>query len=196
MQKRRFVARNFLFCFLLLGTVFAQPPTKKRVNSQTDLPRFNYSVKGSASELVQAENATFDVFAKKVQADLDTIFRDYEVKDKSTLRGLLSAKLDLQVLAGQYQAGLETVDALRAMQEKPAAKLTTGLIYLAAMQSAIDTKTVTGSTFEQTFTKRYSDLVNVLPWDVVQDDIRSSYASSRIYTKSAALGYLKTELSR
>jgi subtilisin family serine protease len=194
MQKRRTVALNFLSCFLLLGTVFAQPPTKKTVNSQSDLPRFTYSVKGSASELVQAENATFEVFAKKVQADLDTIFRDYDIKDKSTLRALLSAKLDLQILAGQYQAGLETVDALRAMQEKPAAKLTTGLIYLAAMQSAIDAKTVTGSTFEQTFTKRYRDLVTVLPWDVVQDDIRSSYASSRVYTKPAALGYLKTEL--
>lgn len=143
---------------------------------------------------MQADDATFDVFAKKVQADLDTIFRDYEIEDKSTMRALLNAKLDLQVLAGQYQAALETVNALRAMQEKPAAKLTTGLFYRAALQSAIDTKSVTGPTFEQTVTKQYSESINPLPWDVVQDTIRSSYAGSRVYTKSVAHGSVKTDL--
>jgi len=44
---------------------------------------------------VEADDATFAPFAAKVRADLESIFRDYEIEDKATLRSLLSAKIDL-----------------------------------------------------------------------------------------------------
>jgi hypothetical protein len=113
MHKRRSVTRNFLVWFLLFGTPlsFAQSTAKRKVNSQGDLPRFTYPVQGSASELVQADEATFDVFAKKIQSDLDTIFRDYEIEDKSTMRALLSAKLDLQVVPTKNSILTETISS-------------------------------------------------------------------------------------
>jgi len=196
MMKRNRALRNVLVWLLLLLTpvAYAQSSAKKKVSSQTDLPRFTYPVQGSASELVQADDATFNVFAKKVQTDLDTIFRDYEIEDKSTLRTLLTARFNLQRLVGEYRAALESVDALRAAQEKPAAKLTSGLFDLAMLQAVIETKSTAGPTFDQVFTKRFSESINALPWDIVQDDIRSWYASTRVYTKSFALGDVKTDL--
>jgi hypothetical protein len=62
-----------------------QTSGKKRVGSQSDLPRFTYSATGSASDLVQADDAAFNAFAAKVKADLDSIFRDYDIEDKATL---------------------------------------------------------------------------------------------------------------
>jgi hypothetical protein len=53
-----------------------------------------------ASELLQADAATFNAFAAKVRADLETVFRDYDISDKSTMRDLLYARLNLQQLAG------------------------------------------------------------------------------------------------
>jgi hypothetical protein len=88
-----------LVLLLLAPCSNAQTSAKKRVNSQDDLPRFTYPVKGSASELVQADEATFNAFASKVRDDLDTILRDYEIADKATMRSLLYAKIDLQFLA-------------------------------------------------------------------------------------------------
>ena len=196
MLKRHSTLWNVLVWLLLFvaAVAYAQSSAKKKVTSQADLPRFSYPVQGSASELVQADDATFNAFARKVQTDLGTIFRDYEIEDKSTLRKLFEARLNLQELADEYQAALETVDALRAMQEKPAAKLTTALFDRAVLQAAIETKSVVGPAFEQALTKRYSDSINGLPWDVVQDNVRGSYANSRVYTKAVALGEVKTDL--
>ena len=196
MLNRPYLIQNLVASLLLLAASFAysQSGAKKKVTSQADLPRFSYPVTGSASQLVEADDATFNAFATKVRADLDSIFRDYEIDDKSTMRTLLGAKLDLQEIAGEYQDALGTVEALRALEEKPSAKLTTGLFTRAALQAAIDTKTTSGPEFDHAFTEHYREAIDSLPWDVVQDSVKSSYRSSRIYTKSVAVGEVETEL--
>jgi subtilisin family serine protease len=196
MLKRQVVASKLLTLLLLLmvPVSYSQSSAKKRVTSQADLPRFSYPATGPASQLVQADDATFNAFATRVRADLDTVFRDYDIDDKSTLRTLLSTKLDFQELAGEYRGALETVEALRALEEKPAAKLTSGLFVRARLQAAIDSKTNSGPAFDRAFAKLYSEAIDSLPWDVVQDSVKSSYASSRVYTKSVALGEVQTEL--
>jgi subtilisin family serine protease len=197
MPKRHVVCSllaSLLLLFIIVPFSHSQSVPKKKVNSQADLPRFSYPVTGSASELVQADDASFNAFATKVRTDLETIFRNYEIADKATMRSLLSARLDLQELAGENQAALETVEALRALEEKPAAKLTTGLFARARLEAAIETKSTSGPAFVQAFTKFYGEAINSLPWDVVQDSMKASYASSRIYTKAVALGGVKTDI--
>ena len=196
MLERRSIVRRLVALLLLVTApfVYSQSNTKKKVTSQADLPRFSYPVTGTASELVQADDATFNAFAAKVRFDLNTILSDYEIDDKSTMRTLLSAKLDLQELAGEYEDALKTVEALRALQEKPSAKLTTGLFARATLQAAIETKAMSGPAFDEAFTKHYREAIDALPWDVVQDSIKRSYRSSRIYTNSSALGEVKTDL--
>lgn len=195
MLRRHWIACSLATCFLLIAPfVHSQSAEKKKVTNQADLPRFSYPVTGSASQLVLADDATFNAFAMKVRSDLDTIFRDDEIDDKSTMRTLLGAKLDLQELAGESEDALKTVDALRALQEKPSAKLTTGLFARARLQAAIDTGTTSGAAFEQAFSKNYQDAINALPWDVVQDEMKESYRGSRIFTRAVAIGDVETEL--
>jgi hypothetical protein len=180
--------------FLLIAPCSYSQSGAKKVTSQADLPRFSYPVAGSASGLVQADDATFDAFASKVRADLDSVLRDCEIDDKSTMRTLLSTKLNLRELSGEHQAALETVEALRGLEEKPASKLTTGLFARARLQAAIETQTSNGPVFEQAFTRRFSEAINSLPWDVVQDWAKRSYVNARIYTKPYAIGYVMTDL--
>src|SRR5713226_10033810 len=106
---------------LLLGPfTSAQSGAKKKVTSQSDLPRFTYPMDKPASELLQADAATFDAFAAKVRADLETVFRDYDISDKATMRDLLFARENLQQLAGEYPEALATVKQIRALEDKPA----------------------------------------------------------------------------
>src|SRR5580693_7173048 len=109
-------------CLLVLH---AQSSGKKKVSNQSDLPRFTYSMSGPASDLVQADAATFDAFAAKVRADLDSIFRDYDIEDKATLRSLLSARVNLQQAAGENRLALETTESLLKLSEKPTDSLET-----------------------------------------------------------------------
>jgi subtilisin family serine protease len=183
-----------ILMLLLVPAAIAQSGAKKQVTSQSDLPRFTYEMNMPASEVVQADSATFDSFSAKVRADLDTVFRDYDIADKATMRTLLSAKLDLQQLAGDYQGALDTVKAIRELEEKPSARLTSGLFIESELTAAIETKSTSGAAFQQAFAKSYSDAVNKLPWNVVQDTMKSAWAHARLANQSSLIAFVKTEI--
>jgi hypothetical protein len=88
MLRRRGVMSSLIGFFFLLPVPCSYPQTtgKNKVTSQSDLPRFTYPVKGSASGLLQSDDATFNAFASKVRADVESTLRDYEIADKATLR--------------------------------------------------------------------------------------------------------------
>src|SRR6266481_3109884 len=94
MYKSHVLKNSLAVGLVVLLTAFAsaQSGEKKKVACQPDLPRFTYPMDKPASELLQADAATFDAFAAKVRADLETIFRDYDISDKATLRDLLYAR--------------------------------------------------------------------------------------------------------
>ncbi|HEY3633754.1 MAG TPA: hypothetical protein VGK95_01755, partial [Caldimonas sp.] len=167
---------------------------KPKITRQADLPRFSYRLPGSASRFVESDEATFAPFAARVRADLDKVLADYEIEDRSTLRQILAAKVDLQELAGDYGGGLRTVDALRALEDKPASRLLSGLTARARLQAALDTGNASGPAYEQAFRKRYQAQVMPLPWDVTQDGIRTGYRFARLNSRAATLAEVKTEL--
>jgi subtilisin family serine protease len=183
-----------LILVLLVPRSFPQTSGKKKVTSQSDLPRFTYPVKGSASELLQSDDATFHAFASKVRADLESTFRDYEIDDKATVRLLLQAKLDLQQLAGENHAALETLASLRAEQEKPAARLTTGLFTSAVLKAAIETRSTGGADFEKSFAKYYRQSIDPLPWATVRDSVREQLTNYYLTSKAYVIGTVKTEI--
>jgi subtilisin family serine protease len=181
----------------LIATVGAhtlEAPARTRVQSKSDLPRFSYPLDGSASALVDADDATFEVFAARVRSDLDQVLARYQIEDKSTLRELLQEKQALQELAGDFHGALESVNAVRALEEKPSARLTSGLFARARLQAAIDSGAESGAAYERAFANHYREAIEPLPWEVVQDDIKASYAGARVTTRAALIGQVKTDI--
>jgi subtilisin family serine protease len=164
------------------------------VRSAADLPRFSYALKGTATSLLESDDATFGVFAMQVRRDVDRTLRDYRIEDKPTLSELLKAKMALQELAGDWAAGLETIDALRALKEKPAARLLTGLSARARLQAAVQTRSASGAAYEAAFRRRLSELLAPLPWAVVQDGVRGLYGYSLTISRAAIVAGVTTEL--
>ena len=169
-------------------------PAKIQAHSKSDLPRFSYHLDGPASALLDADDASFAAFAKSVRADLDKVLATYDIEDKSTMRSLLVEKQELQEIAGDLRGALETTDAVRALEEKPSAKLTSGLTARARLQAAIDFGGESGAAYEQGFANHYREAIDPLPWSVVQDDVKISYANSRILTRSLLIGRVKTDI--
>jgi subtilisin family serine protease len=182
-----------LWLVLAAASAAAAQTPKKKVESQSDLPRFSYPITGTASALVQSGGPAFDAFAAKVGADLATIGRDYEIEDRATRRDLLSAELSLQEIAGDDAAALQSVAALRALEDKPAAKLMTGLSADAWLRAALETKGSGGDATLAAFRIRYRAAIQALPWAIVQDPIKRAYLSSRIHTRSVAIAAVMTE---
>jgi subtilisin family serine protease len=186
------------FLVLVLGSALAfagcAQAAKIPVKKETDLPRFSYKVPGAASQFVEADAAAFAPFAAQVGRDVDGVFQAYQVDDHSMRAELLQARLDTQELAGDWAAGLETIDALRALEDKPAAKLLSGLYARARLQAAIDAGGESGPAYEAAFKKRYAAAIAPLPWGLVQDSIKGAYGSSQLASRARVLAELQSEL--
>ena len=184
---------SLLLCF---GPIPAANAADARIviTRQSDLPRFSYPIAGTATQFVESDAATFAAFAAKVRHDVDGVLAGYQIDDPSTLSGLLGTKLDLQELAGDWKGGLQTIEQLRALEQKPAAKLLTGIFARARLKAAIDAGGESGPAYVEAFKKHYREEVASLPWGVVQDGIKGSYGYSRIANRAQTLSNVTTEL--
>lgn len=172
----------------------AQSTPKKVVKSEADLPRFNYPMSGTATELLQSDDATFHVFAAKVETDVDSVLNDYDVQDHAALRSLLSVKLDLELLAGNNDAALKTIAKLRDLQDKPDAKLLTGV----QTQAMIDAQNATGKTsgpdYAAAYAKAYAEALKPLPWPIVGNRVKELKSSAEIVTPALVMGSVQASV--
>lgn len=179
---------------LVLLAALAAEPTRQVVRTESDLPRFSYPVQGAASALVRDGGPAFDTLAARLQDDVEHVLRDYQIDDRSTLRHLLTARLELDELAGNAGAGLRTVEEIRALQDKPAAKWVSGLGQKALFEAEKETGQTHGSAFEAALEQHYRELIAPLPWSVVADWATAAYVNARTYTASVALADVMTEI--
>jgi len=178
--------------FLVSAALADQP--KKEVHSQADLPRATYPVTGSVSTLLQSDDSVFDSTVSKAATDLDALFSDYDIKDNATLISILSAKLSLQELKGDAAGGLQTIKRIRELQSKPDLKLTVGLFDEAILKAQQSIPAKSGAEYEQKVESIYRDAVNALPWEVVQDVIKSARSISGLLSEPFLLGDAQEKL--
>ncbi len=184
--------RSASLSVILATACFAQ--SKKIVHSDSDLPRFTYPVHGNVADLLRPDSQAFPAFAAKVQADLETIFRDYQIEDKATRRELLGARLSFEELNGQNRQGLKTIDEIRALEDKPDAKLMADMTEQALLEARIDSGARSGPALDAAFTKRYQEAVNALPWNTVQDRIKETKGRVEILSLALLAGGLETDV--
>jgi subtilisin family serine protease len=189
-DSRRF-AGVLAVSFALVATLAistAAPAQKKVVKTEDDLPRFNYPIDGTATALLQSDDATFNAFAAKVKTDVDSVLTDYDIQDHATLRGLLNVRLALQLLANDDKAALATLPQLRDLEDKPDAKLLSGLRTKAMIDAHASTGQTSGPAFDQAFAKSYAASLQPLPWPVVGNRIKESKSSAEIMSPALVLG--------
>ena len=148
----------------------------------------------SAAKLLAADNATFDAFAAKVAADADDVLTDYDIADRATRRRLLTTRSSFEMLTGRNEQALATILAVRALEDKPDAKLTSGLREEAILRARIATGSTCGPAFEQRFAVLYRDALAALPFAVVGTRLKE--IKSRIEIQSPAMvgGYIANEV--
>jgi hypothetical protein len=183
----------FLICSALVVASSAQTP-KKVVKSEDDLPRFNYPINGTATALLQSDDATFNVFATRVKTDIDSLLTDYDIQDHASLRDILNVRISLQLLAGNDKAALATLDQLRALEDKPDAKLLSGLRTRAMIDAHAATGQTSGAAYEASFAKDYAASIDSLPWAIVGNRIKESKSSAEILSPALILGSVQAEI--
>lgn len=176
-------------CLIAIASVTttAQNSAKKKVMSQTDLPRFTYPVQEKVVDLLNSDPATFNAFAAQVRANMDSVFHDYDIEDKTTLRHLLSTRRFLDELGGENEAALRTLHAMCDLEEKPRTRALCGALNgdEADIRAKIETKSINGPAYEAAYARYYAASVKQLSWALVRQEVRLERASLSLFNPSA-----------
>jgi hypothetical protein len=129
----RLCNRSVAFVLLLAGftgaattpLVFGQE--KIKVRKLDELPRHNYKVTGKVIELVKSDEA-FAKLADLVRKDVEADLAKFDIEDKATLKRLTQLLMQLDVLARRDEQALKRLKLIRDLEDKPARKLTNGLV--------------------------------------------------------------------
>lgn len=176
---------------LMLATpAFAQTPAAKpRIEKAADLPRFTYKLDAKVEDVVRSKER-FAAFGTQVRRDVESVLAGYEIADKSTQRDLLGLLAALDFLDGQYDRTLERVEQIRALQDKPADKLLSGL-RLRAMARAAKAHGVGGEAYVRAVGETIAQEIGPLPRDVVENGLKEAKAGAETMGEGRLIGYLR-----
>jgi hypothetical protein len=181
-----------LFLALLVATAaFAQ--AKKRVEKAADLPRFTYKVDGKLDELVR-DDARFRAFAGDVRRDTESVLRDYEISDKAIQRQLTGLVAVLDFMEGKYDEAEKRSLAIKALEEKPADKLISGMQLRAMIAAQRKTGAVTGPAYVSEVGRILEAELKALPFNVVENEMKGLKAQAELIGEALVLGGLRDQL--
>jgi subtilisin family serine protease len=189
-MRTRLAAR--FVCSLIPVFLLAQAP-KKKITRAADVPEFQYAISGKVEDLVRSEEA-FRPFAAQVRKNVESVLRDYEIDDAATKRGLLATLLALDMLEGHDDAARKELDEIKALEEKPAAKALSGLITRSILDARREAGDRNSLAYRKAVYAAVTRALDGLPFDVVQNDLKSTKASIEIASEPFLIGQIQAGL--
>ena len=163
---------------------------KIRIDKQADIPRFSYVIT-QPLETVVRDKATFNQVTAKIREDMESVLARYDIADKASQRQYLGSLTQLNYLAGQYDAALASAEAMRALEEKPADKLLSGLRLRAMVAAAKETGGVNTPAYFASVSKAIRKELDGYPYNVIANDIKSFKASAETLGEGRIFGGIK-----
>jgi len=183
----------FTICTMVLVRLsFSQEgaPAEKRITGIDDLPRRNYEVGSSVSELMTDDKA-FSAFAAEVRADIESDLEGYDIEDRTTLRNFYGVLMNLDVLEGKYENALEAIERIRELQDKEAQRYTTGIVSGTVVSWYMKVKEKDRKGSEPGLSDLLAEALEKLPWDVVQESVEEIKGSLEILSRNLIMSIVE-----
>ena len=176
---------------LVAGGVAAQP--RQKVEKAADLPRFNYRIDGKVEDLLR-DDAKFAAFASQLRKDVESVLAGYEIPDKSVERGYHATLAQIAFLEGRHDDALSRLDTLRALEEKPADKLLSGLTMRSMIVAGRKIGARNTDAYGQEVGRMIREELDRMPYAVVQNEVREIKASAEIVAEPLIVGSMRERL--
>jgi subtilisin family serine protease len=171
------------------------PASKPKITKLDDLPRHTYPMQGTVLDLVM-NDAKFNALADQVYADMQKDLNDYDIEDKTTLKGLKGVLLQIDLLKGRNEEARKLVGELKNLEDKPALKLTTGLLVLTRLdvEDQTGTKNLSDPAFQKAYQAELTKRAMALPYGVVQDVLKDIHTGAQLRSRNLVLGSIQSKL--
>ncbi len=180
-----------LLAVLLVGGAAAQG--KKRIEKAADLPRFSYKLDGKIEDMVR-DDAKFKPFAKDVRRDLESVLAQYEIDDKATLRQILGELAQLDMLDRNYEAALARVAQVKALEDKPADKLLSGITSRAIVAGVHANPDRASAAYRAAVAQSISGELAAMPYDVIANEAKEIKAGAELLGEGRLIGSVREVL--
>jgi len=193
MNRKLYAILLIMFLFTVSAFSVNAEDAKQKITKLDDLPRHTYEVTMKASELMLSD-AEFKDLAGKVKKDIMDVLNTYDIEDKNTLKGFYGTVVDLAMLEQDMDKALEYFAKVKELEEKPAEKLTSGLIGTSLVMAWKEEGTTDYGKVQELFRTNLKEKVNALPWDVVQDRVEATKGRMEIMSKNVIIGLVQSQI--
>lgn len=168
---------------------------QKQVITRLDqLPQHTYPVDEPLIDMLQDDEAMMGL-AAAVRRDTEDMLENYEIPDDTTIQRLHGALMTADLVQGDTDAALGHLERMRELEDKEASRLTMGM----ALKARLAARQATNPEEDfEAYRKAYKAALGVaaakLPWDVVQDEIKSSRSQAEIFSDNLLMGVIKAQL--
>lgn len=172
--------------FLTTGSpVSAQE--KKAIATASDLPAAVIPLPAKPSELVVGGGPQYEKVRDEVEAYAEGVLNRYDVQDRTTRQQLLSLLLQVAMVENRWDDVLSLSQQIQALEEKPAAKATTGLLSRSYARAA---KAVGEDSpqFPARFQQEFENSVKAIDWALGQDTLQSMRSQFQLISKDLLVG--------
>ena len=181
-----------LLPLLALPLLLAQAPRQK-VTRAADLPVFTYRIDGTVEDVLQSD-AKFHRLALEIRKNIESTLEKYDIEDKGTLRGLITTLATLDVLEGRDEEALRLFDQARSLQEKPAAKLLTGMASRAIINARASNKDPNSAEYRQAIYHSIQQALSGMPYEVVANDVKQQKAGMETLSRNVMIGGIQAAM--
>lgn len=181
------------FCLSL--PVWGEDSQKIRITEADQLPRVAYPFEGKVADLIEDSSALKGYFSK-LRNELEERLERYEIEDKATVRSYLNTLRTLDFLEGNYDDAIERIRQIRELHDKPADRLTSGLILESLAEAYRAQGEREDDAVNHAFRAQLESRMNDLPWAVVQDSIEQTNGVYQYISANLYLGQLDAVVQR
>jgi subtilisin family serine protease len=185
--------RSLVILLAIVLSSGAAAQGKKRIDKAADLPRFSYKIEGSLENLVRDEKA-FHRFAAEVRRDNESVLANYDIADKTSQRSLIGVLAQIDFLEGRYEEAARRASEIRALEEKPADKLISGMSLRAMVAARAKTGSITSEAYRAEVGRIISAELAKLPYTVIENEIKSAKSIAEIIGEALVLGNVRDRL--
>ncbi len=199
-----------LIALLLIGSLAAcavAPPTsstssmsssastasKQRIEKAADLPTFTYPVQGDLAALVRDDDR-FKPLSKLIARDYNGVLEQYDIAESASQRQYLGTLAQIALLEERFDEALSLTAQMRALQDKPADKLLSGLFTRSIVVAGKKYNFTPNAAYQAEVARLIRAELDAMPFAVIQNDVMRLKAQAEFIGEALVLGRVREVL--
>ena len=165
---------------------------KRPITRAEDLPRREYALPKLPSALVEGPVGELVPLAERLDADVASDLATFDIQDAATRRSMLTTRLQVAMLKGDWARVPGLAQQVRELQDKPAGRLTAGVMSEIVAESASrgDDAQARAEAARLLTSQRFG----AMPWSDVQDAVKALKGQLELANPALVAGSVRAQM--